>query len=298
VSITFDNFTPTADNGVESYGMLIYVGLTSPMPARVKEACMNDDRNSDTKAELTLVDIPVDEENRVFASCVPASLDQFMTRTIYCLVLARKKLDADAIVDLAKIRNIATAELADDYIPAVAHLIGEMWCEDYVGFAHVTIGLSRLQGLLRHLGPEWVADLVDPTTSQSILLISPDKAQHTLGAVLLAGQLRRLGFSVRLALNPTRDEISELFDRMSFNATFISASQSERLENLRGMIDFLRTQTTAGLPIIVGGGLLKVHDDIAAAVGADLATSDIDEAIEHCDLTRTDINSARSTVRM
>jgi len=175
--------------------------------------------------------------------------------------------------------------------------MGDMWCEDEMGFAEVTIGVARLQSLLRELGPEWRADLQAPADAPVILLATLRDAQHTLGAILLAGQLRRAGYSVRLALDPTPTQIADLAQRLRFDAVMISASESESLEKLRQMIDLLRKVKTTAPPVAVGGGVLSIYPNVAQLVGADIATANMDEAVEYCGLIRTNKKSATPAQR-
>lgn len=189
-------------------------------------------------------------------------------------------------------------EVSDRYIPAVAHQLGEMWCADTLGFAEVTIGTARLQALLRELGPEWRSDVKARADAPLILLISPHDDQHTLGTVLVAGQLRRRGYSVRMALDPTPDALRRQVQTMTFDAIFISASQSESLEKLRRMVNFLKTVSEDIPPIALGGGILTEYDNVAALVGAGIATNKIDEAIEHCGLTLTPTPGASSVPKV
>jgi len=182
--------------------------------------------------------------------------------------------------------GVSRTKLADVYIPALAHQMGDMWCADTMGFAEVTIGVARLQAILRELGPEWRADLQAPADAPVVLLTTLRDAQHTLGAVILAGQLRRAGFSARLVLDPTPSHIADLAQRLRFDAVFISASQSESLEKMRRMIDLFKEISEATVPVVVGGGILEVHADVAQLVGADFATTDIDEAVGYCGLIK------------
>lgn len=203
--------------------------------------------------------------------------------------------DSELLRDVAGstlLRGIAPTVLADVYVPALARKMGDMWCADTMGFAEVTIGVARLQSMLRDLGPEWRADRQGGAGAPLILLVTLRDAQHTLGAIILAGQLRRAGFSVRLALDATMGQLSDLADRLKFDAVFISASQSESLEKLRRMVDFLRKVSPDIPPVAVGGGVVDVNDDVARVVGADIATSNIDEAIRFCGLTLKNKNSA------
>lgn len=224
-------------------------------------------------------------------------LDTTLLNNIYSAVLGFDKPACLATVTEAMSRGISAEVIADRYVPAISLRIGEDWCEDRLNFAQVTIGVARLQAMLRDLGPTWAADEVADAFAPSILLMALPGAHHTLGCTLLAGQLRRRGYSVRLALELSQDEIADLVAKMSFDAIFISASEYESLEKLRRMVNFLRTLSVQPLPIAVGGTLLDIHTDIAPMVGVDIATSDIDEAIEHCGLTIMRDKSVLSAVR-
>lgn len=226
-----------------------------------------------------------------------AILDKTLLNNIYSAVLEFDKTACLATVTEAMSRGITPEVIADRYVPAVSLRIGEDWCEDRLNFAQVTIGVARLQAMLRDLGPHWAADAVADAYAPSILMMALPGAHHTLGCTLLAGQLRRRGYSVRLALDLSQDELARLVAKMSFDAVFISASQYERLEKLHRMVKFLRTLSAQPLPIAVGGTLLDVHADVAQMVGVDIATSDIDEAITHCGLTIMRNKSVLSAVR-
>lgn len=224
-------------------------------------------------------------------------LDKTLLNNIYSAVLNFDKPACLATVKEAASRGISAEVIADRYVPAISLRIGEDWCEDRLSFAQVTIGVARLQAMLRDLGPNWSADGAANPYAPSILLMSMPGAHHTLGCTLLAGQLRRNGYSVRLTLDPSQDDLVALVALMSFDAIFISASEYETIEKVRRMVNFLRTLSARPLPIAVGGTLLDVHDGIASLVGVDIATSNIDEAIEHCGLTIMKKKSVLSAVR-
>lgn len=224
-------------------------------------------------------------------------LDHSVFTALHDAALAPDREACKAVIQIAEKRGISQVSLADDYIPAVAQHMGNMWCEDQLGFANVTIGVARLQALLRELGPEWCADTAAAPNNPSILLITPRHASHTLGAVVLAGQLRRRGYSVRIAFDVDRQALADLLDRIAFDAIFISAARSESLENLRRMIEFTRTLSHRHLPVAIGGSVLETTADVAAMTGADIMTSNIEEAIAFCGLHhRTHQKSAASAV--
>lgn len=177
-------------------------------------------------------------------------------------------------------------ELADFYIPALARRMGDQWCVDALSFAGVTIGVSRLQAMLRSLGPNWSGDKGSLTDAPSVLLVVPQEIYHTLGAIVLSGQLRRKGFSVKLVLGGRPKDVVDLLNRAKFNAVFISSSQGQTLESLHRLIVAVRSAAKDVPPVVIGGSILEIEtaNDVTALTGADHATKNLDEAVRLCGL--------------
>ncbi len=194
--------------------------------------------------------------------------------------------------------GVSRETVADVYIPTIARQMGDAWCLDDMSFAEVTIGVARLQSLLRDLGPEWRADSrTDPEEGAALVVVALDE-YHTLGAMVLAGRLRRAGLSVRLQMGLTADDLRREMDVPRYDAVLISASRGESLETLRLLVKAVKTSPAAATPVIIGGSVLESEQDILALTGADLVTSDPIEAMEHCGLktdTRPDVPRAPGT---
>lgn len=190
-----------------------------------------------------------------------------------------------AVVKSALATGITANDIADHYIPALARDMGELWCSDQLSFAEVTIGVARLQSILRDLGPDWAGDRFAQSGAATILLVVAEGEFHTLGAMVMAGQLRRKGFSVSLSLGLHTADIEKKFRQTSFDAVFVSASRGEKLEKLRKIVEALRNALACVTPIVIGGTLLEIETDIAVLTGADVVTNDPDEALKLCGLT-------------
>jgi len=184
--------------------------------------------------------------------------------------------------------GIAAEAIAVHYIPYVARLMGDEWCEDSLSFSHVTIGTARLQSALRSLGKDWWHDARANDTGEGsgVVVVLVKDAYHTLGVNVLAGQLRRLGHSVRLAMGPSPQDLKAVFRKGRFDAVMISASASESLEFLREYVESVKQSAPGNPPIVVGGGIMGLDVDVKSATGADFATNDLFEALEHCGLTK------------
>ena len=111
-------------------------------------------------------------------------------------------LDPDAERAAGRLRGIV-AEGADHFVdallPEVAWRLGEMWLQDRVGFADVTIAAARLQSALREVDPG-----PDLASGPLVAVVVPQGETHTLGAAVAAWRLRRAGASVMLVMNRPR----------------------------------------------------------------------------------------------
>ncbi|MEM6727230.1 MAG: cobalamin-dependent protein [Pseudomonadota bacterium] len=176
--------------------------------------------------------------------------------------------------------GIDAACVLDRYLPAAARRLGVAWCEDEMSFADVTIGSARLQALLRDLRAPQVTD----PRALSVLVVSPEDAYHTLGAGVVADQLRRLGVAPRLAIGLPNSAVADLAEAHDFNAVMVSAAASQRLETLRELVNCIRTALSTRAPIIIGGSVTDKDTDIRTLTGADYVSNNPEEALRSCGL--------------
>jgi len=179
-----------------------------------------------------------------------------------------------------KRNRISVAALADIYIPIAARRMGEAWHDDRMSWMDVSMGVSRLQSLLREIGVAWAADQAGDTGHGTVLLIIPDREQHTLGPMVAMGQMRRFGVSVCLRIAPSYDELRSLVATRNFDGVMISVAVAEKLESVGKMVAFLKATLKTPLPVIVGGAVMTTRGDAAAVTGADLASNDIGAALQ------------------
>lgn len=180
--------------------------------------------------------------------------------------------------------RIRREDIADFYIPEVARRLGAAWCEDGLSFAEVTIGVARLQGLLREIGPDWFSEAHVEPDAPGVLVIVLDDEFHTLGAMVMCAQLGRMGLSVRLLMGRNETDVADVVTAGQFDAVFISASQGNRLETLRKLVEKIRSAALRSTPVVLGGSIVTRVTDIKTRTGADHATTDAREALRACGL--------------
>ena len=191
----------------------------------------------------------------------------------------KKDAFADLLRELKRAR-VSAAALADIYIPEAARRMGEAWQDDQMSWLDVSIGVGRMQSLLREIGTAWAADQAGDTGHGTVLLIVPDREQHTLGPMVAMGQLRRFGVSVCLRIAPSHNELRSLMAARQFDGVLISIATKDKLDSVAKTVQFIKASAAKPMPIVVGGAVTSKVEDIVACTGADLASNDICAALE------------------
>lgn len=174
-------------------------------------------------------------------------------------------------------------DILDYYVPAVARRLGVRWCQDSLGFADVTIGSARLQSMVRDLAVKLKMPAEIRGGSGVAVIVLADE-YHTLGALILTSQLRRLGISVRLLLGFSDQDALREMGRDRYDAIMVSVSSVEALDNVRNFVEKIHRQTRRNTPVVIGGPALDNSTDVKAITGADVATCDVYEAVRACRL--------------
>lgn len=185
----------------------------------------------------------------------------------------------DALKPELKRARISAVTLADVYIPEVARRLGKGWEDDTVSFAEVTMGAARLQAVLREIGAGWTANTRMREGAPTMLLILPAGEQHTLGAMVIAGWLRRQGISVCLRIGPSLADLASLMTLRKFDGVMISIAGDDKLEVCAKLVKTLKDAVDYDLRIAVGGAIMAREAGMEATLGADIVTNDLSGAL-------------------
>jgi MerR family transcriptional regulator, light-induced transcriptional regulator len=137
-----------------------------------------------------------------------------------------------------------------------------------------------LQSLLRDIGSDWAADAKkSESIGASVLLLLPEKEHHTLGAMVITGQLRRRGVSVCLQLATTDTEWKNLLRARHFDGVIISVGWEGKLAEAAKLVAMIKKLTKGKMPVAVGGAVLTRCDASLVCEGADIVTNNLDMAL-------------------
>jgi methanogenic corrinoid protein MtbC1 len=180
--------------------------------------------------------------------------------------------------------GVSNAEIVDHIVPAAAAMLGERWFADDISFAHVTIGAARLQEVVRVLGRHEQARAQRRADAPPILLIIPRGEDHTLGAFVLADQLRRRGYRVDMAMDRFPRQVAEMLRKERYRMVGITVSGRRTLASARELVDIIRLTVTRVTPVVIGGAILDKGCDALTLTGADHTARDAGSALRRCGL--------------
>ena len=190
------------------------------------------------------------------------------------LVLEPDEYVAHACIEAMRNSGISVETIYTDLLAPVARYLGELWNDDLCDFTQVTVGLGRLQQVLRELSPAFGQSKVETSGNRVLLLPGPGE-QHTFGLVMVAEFFRRAGWDVgggpwEAGADPVVMVKREWFDVVGF-----SLGNVEQLDELAACIKSVRAAAlNKSICVIVGGPLFLVNPEYVAYVNADAASTD------------------------
>ncbi|MBY0360736.1 MAG: cobalamin B12-binding domain-containing protein [Phreatobacter sp.] len=191
------------------------------------------------------------------------------------LPAARQHIDA-LIAGGMSLEGVITAVLCS----AARHL-GLLWDGDRLSFVDVTVGLSRIQQLLRSYGPAFSADVVPKGPGYRILLALVPGGQHTLGLSVVEEFFRRAGWDVENEGAATRQQILDRVHDEWFDAVGLSASGETSRDEIAAVIALVRdASANPRIQVVVGGYHFVEQPQLAVELGADFGARDPTHAIE------------------
>lgn len=201
------------------------------------------------------------------------------------IVLALGQDTALAHVEALRARGHGLEAIFLDLLAPTARLLGDMWRDDLCSFADTTIGLSRLQQILRALSPTFESEPRPDGRGRILLGASPGE-QHSFGLSMLESFFRRAGWDVCGGAGSSADELAAFARDEWLDAIGLSLSSDVLVDRLRTTISLLRSASrNRSVFVMVGGRYFVDHPDHAAAVGADAAASDAPDALRRADVS-------------
>ncbi len=219
---------------------------------------------------LVLAHRALPPDQPAFESPAAETIEDFTT-----LVLADDASAISEFADRLHVKGESVESLYLGLLSGTARRLGDLWDDDIVDFTTVTIGLWRLQELLRGFSPSFQDEGAKPANGHRALLLSTPGEQHNFGLSMLGEFLFREGWSIAGGPGLSLREIGALVADQFFAVVGISLSSERGLDALTEIIALVRRAScNRGIAVMVGGGLFNRRPELVAVVGADSTAAD------------------------
>ncbi|TDQ82949.1 methanogenic corrinoid protein MtbC1 [Dongia mobilis] len=214
----------------------------------------------------------------------PHNISDAHVNEMTTLILGDESEDAAAYIAAMLKAGVNVEEVYLGLLTPVARRLGEMWVADFIDFTQVTIGVGRLQMLLRRFSPEFMGELDESGCRQRILLLPAPGEQHFFGVTMVAEFFRRAGWEVWCDSSHAVQDVVALVSHQSFSIAGFSLSSLTRKEALAAQIHAVRRNSlNKSIGILVGGSAFVDDHDLAGLIGADAMATDGRQAVDRAE---------------
>lgn len=196
-------------------------------------------------------------------------------------------LEVDALADMMTgylDQNVAPETLFIELFAPAARELGEKWTRDECDFVDVTMGLWRLQSLLRTVAtwsppaPGW-----NLRTNKALFTAMPQD-QHSLGALIISECFQRAGWDVETLIEPTQSDILKALSSTAFDVVGLTVTTDFYIAAVPKLLTAMRSVScNPHVAIMIGGPALGYDPVRARELGADGTAPDAQSALKMAD---------------
>ncbi|MEM7703804.1 MAG: cobalamin-dependent protein [Pseudomonadota bacterium] len=181
-------------------------------------------------------------------------------------------------------QGVSVEDVYLDLLAPAAQYLGELWKTDECDFVDVTMGLWRLQEVMREItrrSPP-ISDPIGATRSALFCPIPGDV--HSFGAQMIEDVFSRAGWQSEVLLKPGRRKLLDRISRQPFDLVGLTVSRDSPVSALAGLVKAIRgVAVKQNLIVLVGGYMINQNPACVEAIGADGTGVDAKAALETAD---------------
>nr|WP_298929795.1 cobalamin B12-binding domain-containing protein [uncultured Erythrobacter sp.] len=172
-----------------------------------------------------------------------------------------------------------------DLLAPAARTLGEMWERDECDFVDVTMGLWRLQEVMREVGMRAPPRPTNDHGKQRVAIFTPMPGdQHNFGALMIDEVFSRAGWDSEALAKPERRDLLDRLGRKSYDLVGLTLSRDCPSASVTNLIVAMRSvSANPNITVFVGGRVVNDDPSIVSKVGADGTGADARTALEEAD---------------
>jgi methanogenic corrinoid protein MtbC1 len=184
-------------------------------------------------------------------------------------------------VDAFIAKGASVETICLDLLAPAARKLGEMWERDECDFLDVTMGLWRLQEVMREVAARTPVDHAGVSLPFSALFSPMPGDHHNFGTLMLDEVFARSGWRSEALVKPERRELLDRLARKPFDLVGLTLSRDCPSAALTNLIRAVRNvSANTHIIVLVGGRMINHNPRVATEVGADGTAADAVAALE------------------
>lgn len=174
--------------------------------------------------------------------------------------------EVDAFID----EGASVEAICLDLLAPAARKLGEMWDSDECDFIDVTMGLWRLQEVMREIAARAPADLPALNVPRSALFSPMPGDHHNFGTLMIEEVFSRAGWQSEALVKPDRRELLDRLAQRPFDLVGLTLAKDCPSAALANLIKAMRNASAnPKISVLVGGRMIIQNPELVQEVGAD-----------------------------
>ncbi|MFN3989564.1 MAG: B12-binding domain-containing protein [Erythrobacter sp.] len=185
--------------------------------------------------------------------------------------------EVDALIE----RGASVEAICIDLLAPAARRLGEMWDRDECDFIDVTMGLWRLQEVMREISARSPVNFSPYPEARSALFSPMPGDNHNFGTLMIEEVFARAGWQSEALVKPERRELLDRVAHTPFDIVGLTLTRDCPSAALGNLVRAIRSvSANPHVKVIVGGRVVNNNPSIVAESGADGTGQDALGALE------------------
>lgn len=209
-----------------------------------------------------------------------SEIDPFDASHFATLPLHAEAADLLDIVQAHLDKGVSVEAIYVDLLAPAARKLGELWEADECDFVDVTMGLWRLQEVMREVAHR-CPPLVAAVSGERRILVAPMPGdQHSFGPIMVEDMFARSGWASEVLVEPSRGDLLRRMAERPFDVAALTITRDCPSSAIAQIINAMRSvAANPHMQIMIGGRVVNENTDLVSEVGADGTALDARAAV-------------------
>lgn len=210
----------------------------------------------------------------------PHIVQSFETDAFAPLALGLEAEELMAQIECFLDRGVSAEAVFIELLAPAARKLGEYWEEDRCDFVDVTMGLWRLQEVMREVALRSPVHHSGHGPARSALFSPLPGEQHCFGTLMVEEVFARAGWDSEALIEPQRSEMLQIVSEREFELVGLTVSNDCPSGELASLVTAIRSVSRCrSVKIILGGRAMNANPQLAELAGADGTAQDANSAL-------------------